>query len=114
MRNKILNIVMIFATLCSMLNVFAKPVTVTNTDEETGKVSGSISESFDDFATATTPGRDTDYYQPEGWYLAHRWNTQTNGFLRPATDAEKGAVMQVGMLGNDGGSSHAYLPLNKK
>lgn len=79
---------------------------------ETDSVKG---ENFDDFATtATLPqSTDSDYYQPAGWYLAHKWNSQTSAFFRPVTDSEKGAVLQVGNAGSDGGGAHGYMPLGK-
>ncbi|MBO5008380.1 MAG: hypothetical protein J6D26_06055, partial [Clostridia bacterium] len=106
-------IAVIFIVWSVFVSASAEIITTSESNVDSGGTTIKICENFDDFSTnKTTPhSNDSDYCQPEGWYLAHRFSSQTNGFLRPATDAEKGAVMQVGMLGNDGGSSHAYLPL---
>ncbi len=74
-------------------------------------------EDFNDFAANyTTPqSTDTDYMQPDGWYLGHKWDSQTAQFVRPVSgDAAYATSMQIGNQGSDGGSAHAYLPLSKK
>jgi len=74
-------------------------------------------DDFDDFnsSTATLPSPDTDYYQVNGWYLGHKWNSQTGSFVRPVSgDAGYATSMQIGNLGSDGGSAHIYMPIGKK
>lgn len=74
-------------------------------------------ETFESYADQTVNGTvfGTDYCAPEGWYLAKKWNNQTNGFIRSKAtdDAEHGTAMQIGQGSTAEALLHAYLPLNE-
>ncbi|MBO5007838.1 MAG: hypothetical protein J6D26_03305 [Clostridia bacterium] len=89
-------------------------IKVEHTYESSIKTDTIKTENFSGFTTesADSPSTDTDYYQPAGWYLAHRWNGRDTGFLIPETDAQNGTVMKIGRYGNDNsGPAHGYMPL---
>lgn len=79
-----------------------------------------IYEAFEGYTTKYRPAPEksagnTNYYQPEGWYLKQRWTNLANGYIQPKTDnAAHGTVMQIGKITHDGGKVGAYLPFPEK
>ena len=82
-----------------------------------------IYETFEGYTTKYRPGPEkaagnTNYYQPEGWYLKQRWSNNaasTKGHIMPKEDdASHGTTMQIGSHEEDVGRVGAYLPFAEK